>query len=90
MKNYHVFLLDAGIASGSAGLMAIRVLLDHNVPEDKIVFIAYIAAPQGVHAIANAFPKVKIVISWVDPKIDDNSFELLPGLGNFSNRYFGT
>ena len=81
--------MDAGIASGSAGLMAIRVLLDHDVPEEKIVLIVYIAAPQGLHAITNAFPKVKIVVSWIDPTIDDN-YELRPGMGNFANRYYGT
>ena len=84
-----MFLLDAGIASGSAGMMAIRVLLDHNVDEDKIVFITYIAAPQGLHALVTAFPKIKIITSWIDPSIDDN-YELNPGMGNFANRYYGT
>lgn len=43
----------------------------------------------GVHTIAYAFPKVKIVTSAVDPDINEK-FYVIPGIGNFGDRYFGT
>lgn len=43
----------------------------------------------GVHTIAYAFPQVKIVTSAVDPEINEK-FYVLPGIGNFGDRYFGT
>lgn len=43
----------------------------------------------GVHTIAYAFPQVRIVTSAVDPEINDK-FYVLPGIGNFGDRYFGT
>ena len=43
----------------------------------------------GVHTIAYAFPHVKIVTTAVDPEINEK-FHVLPGIGNFGDRYFGT
>jgi len=36
------------VATGAAALMAIRVLLDHNVPEDKIALLSLLASKQGL------------------------------------------
>lgn len=88
--NTYIFLMDAVVGTGAAGLMAIRVLLDHNVPEERILFLSFLACPQGVHTIANAFPKVKIVTSFMDPILNTETLYLEPGLGNFGDRYFGT
>ncbi|KDN38327.1 uridine kinase [Tilletiaria anomala UBC 951] len=63
-----VFLADAQIGTGAAAFMAIRVLLDHGVPQERIVFIALLASAKGgVHALAKAFPNVKVVVAGVDP-----------------------
>ncbi|GJJ71002.1 uridine kinase [Entomortierella parvispora] len=89
-ENTYIFLMDAVVGTGAAGLMAIRVLLDHNVPQERILFLSFLAGPQGVHTIANAFPKVKIVTSFMDPILNTETLFLEPGLGNFGDRYFGT
>jgi len=36
IKNYRVMLMDATVATGASAMMAIRVLLDHDVPEENI------------------------------------------------------
>ncbi len=43
----------------------------------------------GVHTIAYAFPQVRIVTTAVDPEINEK-FYVIPGIGNFGDRYFGT
>jgi uridine kinase len=43
----------------------------------------------GVQTIAYAFPKVKIVTTAVDDKVNDQ-FYVVPGIGNFGDRYYGT
>ncbi|KAI9320463.1 uracil phosphoribosyltransferase-domain-containing protein [Dichotomocladium elegans] len=83
IKEYHILLMDATIGTGAAGLMAIRVLLDHDVPEDHIIFTTYLSAPVGLNAIKNAFPKVKIVTSMVDPILSKETLFIEPGIGNF-------
>eukprot|EP00092_Neocalanus_flemingeri_P042308 GFUD01046180.1.p1 GENE.GFUD01046180.1~~GFUD01046180.1.p1 ORF type:complete len:609 (-),score=176.64 GFUD01046180.1:45-1871(-) len=89
IKDYQVILMDATVATGAAAMMAIRVLLDHDVPEENINLVSLLMAESGVHTIAYAFPHVKIVTTAVDPEINDK-FHVLPGIGNFGDRYFGT
>jgi len=89
IKDYQVILMDATVATGAAAMMAIRVLLDHDVPEQNINLVSLLMAESGVHTIAYAFPQVKIVTTAVDPEINDK-FHVLPGIGNFGDRYFGT
>ena len=67
-------------------MMAIRVLLDHDVPEENINLVSLLMAESGVHTIAYAFPHVKIVTTAVDPEINDK-FHVLPGIGNFGDRW---
>ena len=44
-------------------MMAIRVLLDHDVPESNITLLSLLMARTGVHSVAYAFPKVWL-IDW--------------------------
>lgn len=46
-ESAHVILLDAQIGTGAAAFMAIRVLLDHGVPETNIVFVSILASAKG-------------------------------------------
>ena len=63
-----VLLFDPQIASGAAALMAVSVLKDHGVKEEKIVFVTYIASPVGLwNGRLNAvFPQLRIVVAEVD------------------------
>lgn len=51
-------MMDATVATGAAAMMAIRVLLDYDVPEENIQLVSLLMAEIGVHSIAYAFPKV--------------------------------
>lgn len=89
IKDYQVILMDAAVATGAAAIMAIRVLLDHDVPEENIFLCSLLMAITGVHSVAYAFPKVKIITSHVDPEVNEK-FHIIPGFGNFADRFFGT
>ncbi|KAI0359972.1 armadillo/beta-catenin/plakoglobin [Trametes cingulata] len=68
-----VFLLDAQIGTGAAAFMAIRVLLDHGVPQENIIFVTFIvAACGGVRVLQRAFPKVRIVCGAIDPVLRES------------------
>uniref|UniRef100_A0A2K6EH95 Uridine-cytidine kinase n=1 Tax=Propithecus coquereli TaxID=379532 RepID=A0A2K6EH95_PROCO len=85
----HVILMDCTVSTGAAAMMAVRVLLDHDVPEDKIFLLSLLMAEMGVHSVAYAFPRVKIITTAVDKRVND-LFRIIPGIGNFGDRYFGT
>uniref|UniRef100_A0A6Q2YVL8 Uridine-cytidine kinase n=1 Tax=Esox lucius TaxID=8010 RepID=A0A6Q2YVL8_ESOLU len=85
----YVILMDSTVSTGAAALMAVRVLLDHDVQEDKIFLLSLLMAEMGVHSVAYAFPKVRIITTAVDKKVN-HEFHIIPGIGNFGDRYFGT
>ncbi|VDM33739.1 unnamed protein product [Hydatigera taeniaeformis] len=89
IKDCYVILMDSTVASGAAAIMAMRVLVDHDVPEDHIILISLIMAIQGVHSVAYTYPNAHIVTSAIDPGLTDD-YHILPGIGNFGDRYFGT
>lgn len=60
-----VVIVDPTMATGASAMMAVRVLLDHEVPQDKIFVDTLVAAPLGVHTLAYAFPDVRICASSV-------------------------
>lgn len=43
----------------------------------------------GVQTVAYAFPKVRLITTAVDRELNDK-FHIMPGIGNFGDRYFGT
>jgi uridine kinase len=89
LKDSWTFIVDDQIGTGAAAMMAIRMVLDHKVPEDKIIFLALLASPLGLKNITNAFPKVKVVTTSVDD-FDGQTRFIPTGFGNFADRYFGT
>jgi len=72
IKNQHVFLVDGIISTGSAAIMAIKVLLDHNVKEENIVFLSLLSSPKGLYVITKTFPKVKVITLNIDQSIETN------------------
>jgi uridine kinase len=94
-----VFLLDAQIGTGASALMAIRILLDHGVREEQIIFVCFLIARNGgAHALRRAFPKVRIVCGAIDGQIreelvNDEGVErhvwsISPGMGHVGDRYY--
>jgi len=75
-----VLLLDPQMSSGGAALMAVRVLVDHGVPEEKIVFITYFAGRMGVNRLGLVFPSVKVVVCNIVEDFQERWVE---------KRYFG-
>lgn len=45
--------------------MAVQVLVDHGVPEDKIVFVTYFAGKMGLNRLTKVFPAVKVVVCTI-------------------------
>jgi uridine kinase len=63
-----VLLLDAQMSSGGAALMAVRVLVDHGVPEEKIICVSYMAGKIGMGRLLSVYPDVRVVVGRI---VDD-------------------
>ena len=70
-------------------MAAIDRLQRRGVRQDRIMFVTVIAASQGIHQLAMRYPQMKIITSEVDAGLNENN-RVVPGVGEFGDRYFGT
>ncbi|KAI9369512.1 uridine kinase family-domain-containing protein [Aspergillus egyptiacus] len=75
-----VMLLDAQMSSGGAALMAVRVLIDHGVAEDKIIFVTCAAGKSGLKRLCNVYSRIKVVVGRIEEEREPRWME---------KRYFG-
>ncbi|KAF1985975.1 PRTase-like protein [Aulographum hederae CBS 113979] len=87
IANRWVLLLDPMLATGGSALMAVDVLKSRGVPEDHILFLNLIASPEGATTFAKKYPSLRIITAFVDEGLDEKNY-IVPGLGDFGDRYF--
>lgn len=75
-----VMLLDPQMSSGGAALMAVRVLIDHGVAEERIVFVTCAAGKSGLKRLSAVYPHVKVIVGRIEEERETRWME---------NRYFG-
>jgi uridine kinase len=51
--------------------MAIKVLLDHGVPQSNIIFLTFLISRRGRFAVHHAFPSVRIVTAAIDDGLEE-------------------
>ena len=54
--------------------MAIQLLLERGIPEDKIVFVNFVASQKGIEVVTERFPSMKIVTAAIDSELNHNGF----------------
>ncbi len=77
------------VATGGSSLLAIEIILKKGGREDQIHLTGIIGSVPGVHEIKARHSKVHIHLAAIDKKINKEKF-IVPGLGDFGDRYFGT
>ncbi|EGC45048.1 uracil phosphoribosyltransferase [Histoplasma capsulatum var. duboisii H88] len=87
IANRWVLLLDPMFATGGSATMAVDVLKSKGVPEDRILFLNLIASPSGVADFAQKYPKLRVVTAFIDQGLDEKKY-IIPGLGDFGDRYY--
>ena len=83
-----VIVLDPMLATGGSANQAISCIKEHSKPL-SITLACIVAAPEGIDAINKMHPDVQIVTASVDRELNDVKY-ILPGLGDFGDRYFDT
>jgi uracil phosphoribosyltransferase len=82
-----VFLLDPMLATGGSAVMAVDGLMGLGARQVRLLSI--VAAPEGVEHLARHVPDAAIFTAAVDRELNDRRY-ILPGLGDFGDRLFGT
>ncbi len=82
-----VLLVDPMLATGGSAAMAIDVL--KGAGARRIRLLSIVAAPEGVAVLEAAHPDVDIYTPALDRQLNDRKY-ILPGLGDFGDRLYGT
>lgn len=88
-RNDRVLLLDPMIATGGSAISAVKSILAEGVPEEHILLVSIIAAPEGIDEIKQAYPAMTVQPLQVDEQLNTKKF-IVPGLGDYGDRYFDT
>lgn len=83
----HVLMIDPMLATGGSAAVAAQLLRKHGAK--SLSMISIIAAPQGVEKLLDADPEIHIYTASLDEGLNDKGY-ILPGLGDFGDRLFGT
>lgn len=84
-----VLLCDPMLGTGGSSICASEVLLSSGVNEEDIYFVNCVSCPEGIEAYCDKFTKAKVITGVVDECLNEDKF-IVPGLGDYGDRYYGT
>jgi uracil phosphoribosyltransferase len=83
----HVLVLDPMLATGGSGSAATAAVREGGPA--SIRFVCVVSAPEGIAKMEADHPDVAIFTAAVDRQLNEHGY-ILPGLGDFGDRLFGT
>lgn len=87
LENAHILMLDPMLATGGSAGAAAHEL--ERAGAAHITLLCIVAAPEGVAHLADNYPKLHVITAALDRELNAASY-ILPGLGDFGNRLYGT
>jgi uracil phosphoribosyltransferase len=82
-----VFLVDPMLATGGSAVQAIAVLRKRGA--NNISLLSIVSSPEGVAAVEKENPNLPIFTAALDRELNAQKY-ILPGLGDFGDRLYGT
>lgn len=82
-----VLLVDPMLATGGSALAALELLRQAGARDVRLLVV--VAAPEGIAAVQASWPGLHIYTAAVDRELNAHKY-ILPGLGDFGDRLYGT
>ena len=79
--------VDPMLATGGSAIQALDLLKQHGATNLRLVTI--VSSPEGVAATLAAHPDVPLITAAIDRELNAASY-IMPGLGDFGDRLYGT
>lgn len=84
----YAVILDPMLATAGSAVMAVQVLKQAGYPSEKIHFLGVVASQVGYERLASLIPETNITLAAIDPELNEQKY-IVPGLGDYGDRYFG-
>ena len=80
-------VVDPMLATGGSASQALQLVKDHGASD--VCLVCILGSPEGVEAVSRAHPEVPIILGVLDESLNANKY-IVPGLGDFGDRLYGT
>jgi uracil phosphoribosyltransferase len=87
VRGRNVLVLDPMLATGGSGSAATSAVREGG--PRSIRFVCVVAAPEGIKRMEADHPDVPIFTAAIDRQLNERGY-IVPGLGDFGDRLFGT
>lgn len=87
LDDAYTFVLDPMLATGGSAAAALASVKEAGAGPVRMVSV--VSAPEGIDVLEKAHPDVEIITASVDRELNRSAY-ILPGLGDFGDRLFGT
>ena len=87
IKRSFVLMIDPMLATGGSAVAAIDLMKDAGARTIRMICI--VAAPEGVALVEQHHPDVLVFTPVIDSHLDAHKY-IVPGLGDFGDRLYGT
>ena len=87
LKGKIPLLLDPMLATGGSAAQALDLIKEAGGRDTRMICI--VAAPEGVKVLEQRHPEVDVYTAALDDHLNDRAY-IVPGLGDFGDRLFGT
>ncbi|HQL21063.1 MAG TPA: uracil phosphoribosyltransferase [Opitutaceae bacterium] len=87
MAGARTLIVDPMLATGGSASQAIDLVIQAGAIAPRLICI--VASPEGVEAVRATHPDTHVYVAAVDRALDARKY-ILPGLGDFGDRLYGT
>lgn len=87
LEGRRILVVDPMLATGGSAVQALSVIKERGGRELRLICI--VSSPEGVAAVEAAHPDVPIYTAAHDRELNSRKY-ILPGLGDFGDRLYGT
>ena len=87
LRDRLIIVVDPMLATGGSAVQALNVLREAGATDLRLVCI--VSSPEGIAAVAAEHPDVPVLTAALDRELNASSY-IMPGLGDFGDRLYGT
>lgn len=83
-----VVILDPMLATGGSAEAVLERLVDARIDRHRVYYVGVLGAPEGLERVTQYIPKDHVILGALDKGLDSKMY-IVPGLGDYGDRFCG-
>lgn len=84
-----VLLVDPMVGTAGSCICALDCLVQHGVDSRNVLFVNLFSCKYGLNKLQTKYPNVRVITLNLESYLNEKKY-LVPGVGDFGDRYYGT